>query len=871
MAGEKNKDANALTRFHKVVLSWDYFQLLKDSEQRAKEWKSKKNGAALGLKEVKNTYSDVDDYIATFEPLLFEEVKAQIVQGRDEDNVTVWKLGAVITLSESDGFHVPVVVYNSEEGEIIAENDLLLLSSENLQEGKGLPSGYAFALVLNREGKDRLKLRTFLSGEVSLMNLDKIKSCPRLLNMHSIFTASDVSQRRVWILKIASLSTIVREYVGLWSITSLPFKELILSADEKDSGSEDRSWTIARPLMEILENDHNTSQMDAIHVGLSRKTFVLIQGPPGTGKTQTILGLLSAILHSTPVRGKSKGGLRDKRLVRELDIHEKYNHWKLASPWLYDINPRDKIMPIDGDDGFFPTSGNELKPEIVNSNRKYRVRVLVCAPSNSALDEIVLRVLSKGIHDENGNVDKPKIVRIGLKPHHSVQAVSMDYQVEQKLSGMDNTTADARKRGATGDRDSIRASVLDEAAIVFSTLSFSGSSLFSKLNHVFDVVIIDEAAQAVEPATLVPLANGCKQVFLVGDPVQLPATVISPIAERFGYGMSLFKRLQKAGYPVQMLKTQYRMHPEIRYFPSREFYSEALEDGPDVKDQTERPWHGYHCFGPFVFFDITEGVESQPSGSGSWVNVDEVEFILLMYNKLVTNYPELKSSSRLAIISPYRHQVKLFRDRFRDTFGVESDKLVDINTVDGFQSVNIVVTMLEKTIFIKLLEPRDGGGGGSHKNVWFAIDVNPTVGFAPGREKDVAIFSCVRASKDKGIGFVADFRRMNVGITRARSSVLVVGSASTLKRDKHWANLVQSAEQRSCLFKVSRPYTSFFNDKNLKTLQVKDETMIDAVENHPGETEDNAAMYGNPVGEPEQGQVDDDDYGDGEDAGFGED
>lgn len=281
-------------------------------------------------------------------------------------------------------------------------------------------------------------------------------------------------------------------------------------------------------------------------------------------------------------------------------------------------------MPINGDDGFFPTSGNELKPEVVNSSRKYRVRVLVCAPSNSALDEIVLRLLNTGIRDENDHAYNPKIVRIGLKPHHSVQAVSMDYLVEQKLAGMDSQAGDKQKQGGVAkDKDSIRAAILDEAVIVFSTLSFSGSALFSKLNRGFDVVIIDEAAQAVEPATLVPLANGCKQVFLVGDPVQLPATVISPVAEKFGYGMSLFKRFQRAGYPVQMLRTQYRMNPEIRSFPSREFYHEALEDGPDVEEQTKRSWHKFRCFGPFCFFDILEGKESQPSGSGSWVNVDE--------------------------------------------------------------------------------------------------------------------------------------------------------------------------------------------------------------------------------------------------------
>lgn len=124
---------------------------------------------------------------------------------------------------------------------------------------------------------------------------------------------------------------------------------------------------------------------------------------------------------------------------------------------------------------------------------------------------------------------------------------------------------------------------------------------------------------------------------------------------------------------------------QIRSFPSKEFYEDALVDGPDLVTQTERSWHRFRCFGPFCFFDIHDGKESQPQGSGSWVNVDEVEFVLSMYGKLISSYPELKESSRLAIISPYRHQVLLFREKFRSTFGVESNKLVDINTVDGFQ------------------------------------------------------------------------------------------------------------------------------------------------------------------------------------------
>lgn len=112
-----------------------------------------------------------------------------------------------------------------------------------------------------------------------------------------------------------------------------------------------------------------------------------------------------------------------------------------------------------------------------------------------------------------------------------------------------------------------------------------------------------------------------------------------------------------------------------------------MEDGEDIKTQTERDWHRYRCFGPFCFFDIHEGNEARPSGSGSWINVEEVDFILFLYQKLVQLYPTLKSGNKVAIISPYAQQVKLFQKRFEETFGVSAEKVVDICTVDGCQVI----------------------------------------------------------------------------------------------------------------------------------------------------------------------------------------
>uniref|UniRef100_A0A7N0T4L7 AAA+ ATPase domain-containing protein n=1 Tax=Kalanchoe fedtschenkoi TaxID=63787 RepID=A0A7N0T4L7_KALFE len=827
MAIGKNldQDDSYIVRFCKVVLGWDYFRLVTDS-------KGIGDGKAFGLKKVKDTYEDVDDYISTYEPLLFEEVKAQIIQGQNkEDEVIEWRQGAIKECEDNGEFYFPSVVHDSVAGEFIAQNDLLLLSKEKFDR---IPTSYAFAMVEHRVKADEsmqcVRLRMYLNGE-DKQSIDENKSLARVINMRSLVSRSGSS---VYILKICSLSTIFREYVALQSVGSLPFKDLILKAP-KEIRPNEKAWRVPGPLMDYIRTDHNESQQGAICEGLSRKPFVLIQGPPGTGKTQTILGLLSALLHSTPGRVQSERGLRGE--VLDMPIEEKFNHWAKACPWLTGMNPRDEL-PTDGGD--FPINGNELKPEVIDPARNTRVRVLVCAPSNNALDEIVLRILSTGVRDQNNRAYNPKIVRVGLKPHHSVEAVSMDKLVEQKRR---EQTSDDKPKGGALDFETIRAQILDEAAIVFSTLGFSGAAV-SKLNRGFDVVIIDEAAQAVEPSTLVPLVNGCKQVFLIGDPEQLPATVISPVAVKFEYGKSLFKRFQSAGYEVKMLQTQYRMHPEIRSFPSKEFYHDALEDGDDIVSQTKRPWHRYKCFGPFCFFDIHEGVESERSGKGSWVNEDEAEFVIHLHERLVSKYADLKSSSRLAIISPYKHQVSLLRERFKEKYKSEASKIVDINTVDGFQ----------------------------------------------GREKDVAIFSCVRANRDGRIGFLSDSRRMNVGITRARSSILVVGSASTLKKgDEHWKNLVQSAEtvQReengetktvNCFLKVSKPYAVFFRDENLNTMLSSEfpapkahaPVKTSVVVSHNNETTDAGGMADDQEAADDYGEADGGGYDD-DGGGFDED
>jgi superfamily I DNA and/or RNA helicase len=63
---------------------------------------------------------------------------------------------------------------------------------------------------------------------------------------------------------------------------------------------------------------------------------------------------------------------------------------------------------------------------------------------------------------------------------------------------------------------------------------------------------------------------------LVGDPRQLPATILSKASKKLDFDRSLFERLMAAGWPVKMLSVQYRMHPHIRRFPSKHFYNDEL-------------------------------------------------------------------------------------------------------------------------------------------------------------------------------------------------------------------------------------------------------------------------------------------------------
>ena len=316
----------------------------------------------------------------------------------------------------------------------------------------------------------------------------------------------------------------------------------------------------------------------------------------------------------------------------------------------------------------------------------------------------------------------------------------------------------ARDKGNTAARDAdinrrrVQQDILNGAHVICATLSGSGHEMFQKLSIEFDTVVIDEAAQSIELSALIPLKYGCSKCIMVGDPKQLPPTVLSREAARFQYEQSLFVRMQD-NHPgdVHLLDTQYRMHPEISSFPSKTFYDGKLFDGANMARLRRQPWHESDILGPYRFFDVQGTHQSAPKGH-SLINVAEVEVALHLFDRLKSDYGEFDFKEKVGVITPYKSQLRELRACFARKYGDAIFSTIEFNTTDAFQ----------------------------------------------GRESEIIIFSCVRASSTRGIGFLADIRRMNVGLTRAKSSLWVLGNSQSLLGGEFWARLIHDAKSREC-------------------------------------------------------------------------
>ena len=457
-----------------------------------------------------------------------------------------------------------------------------------------------------------------------------------------------------------------------------PLRELLLGMVHDPSGTASLIPELggARGRKTTFAPDLNEPQLIAAKAAVERR-LTLIQGPPGTGKTHTAVRILES--------------------------------------W--------------------------AKQDVGS--------ILAVADSNVAVDNLLEGLLARGV----------RAVRLGqpVKVREKLRLATIDAKMEihplrrdldtqldlnEKLSRRISSMKGKEKGLAHRDikkgwkeirriENQIRDDILDKAQVICCTCIGSGNEILD--GRRFPQVLIDESTQATEPAALVPLVRGARQVVLVGDHKQLPPTVLSFRAEENGLKRSLFERLIGLGIEPLLLTTQYRMHPAISKFPNQQFYSNKLIDGVNSK---ERPapagllWPDWE--NPVAFVPINGGETVSPDGT-SRENPLEVSWVLKILEDLL-EAGELTQKD-IGIITPYAGQVRAIRNSM-------SERLddVEVRTVDGYQ----------------------------------------------GREKEVIIFSCVRSNPEKNVGFLSESRRLNVALTRAKRGLIVIGDPDTLRSDKNW-------------------------------------------------------------------------------------
>ncbi|XP_042463228.1 uncharacterized ATP-dependent helicase C29A10.10c-like [Zingiber officinale] len=806
------------------------------------------------LRRVPGQFESDEEYIRVFEPLLFEECRAQLNSTYEELQEKITKDAHIMVhIKNVDrrerGWYDAIVLPVHECKWNFKEGDIAVLAYP--RPGGAGKSGRRNNYDTNDDDTEHeatshvvgtvrrhIHIDTrYLAGAIFHFYAgDLYGSCSKS-NDHIL---RKLEPKSTWYLTtLGSLATTQREYIALHAFRRLNGQ--MQSAILKPSPEHFPKYEDLPPAMsdcftqyfvDYLHRTFNPPQLAAIqwaamhtasgtnNRGAKRQDpwpFTLVQGPPGTGKTHTVWGMLNVI-----------------HLVQ-------YQHYytallKKLAPESY--KQTTEVNLVNASSGSIDEVLQNIDQSLLRTLPKLcpKPRMLVCAPSNAATDELLARVLDRGFIDGEMKVYRPDVARVGVDSQtRASQAVSVERRTEQLLQkgcnevikwlhdlkrreaelsqqisrlqrdliiaaaagmsqgsvGVDPDVLAARDQNrdillqhlaaALESRDKVlvemsrfaileskfhsgttfnmedaranlEASFANEAEIVFTTVSSSGRKIFSRLAHGFDMVVIDEAAQASEVAVLPPLSLGAARCVLVGDPQQLPATVISKAAGTLLYSRSLFERFQQAGCPTLLLSVQYRMHPQIRDFPSRYFYQGRLTDSESIANLDDEVYYRDPLLHPYAFFDITHGRESHRGGSVSYQNVHEAQFSLRLYEHL-QKFVKSNGGKKLSvgIITPYKLQLKCLQREFDDVLKSEEGRDIYINTVDAFQ----------------------------------------------GQERDVIIMSCVRAS-NHGVGFVADIRRMNVALTRARRGLWVIGNANALMQSEDWAALIADAKSRKC-------------------------------------------------------------------------
>jgi hypothetical protein len=329
--------------------------------------------------------------------------------------------------------------------------------------------------------------------------------------------------------------------------------------------------------------------------------------------------------------------------------------------------------------------------------------VLVCTDSNQALDNLVAGA---------STADDPDPGSLHAYGQHGAGEFTLD-------------RANAKRSTHAVVRDRYR-DVPERADVVAATNSSAAT-----LRGEFDLLVLDEATQSTCTASAIPLARA-DRVVLAGDHRQLPPFSATEEPPASSYGLSLFEHLYAEGGVYEgvglQLKTQYRMHRDVAYFPNRAFYDRTLRNGRAVDPLPDRPaLEGYSVGGPVDVVDHSRANEL------------EARLVAHLVRELLDDVP----TGEIGVITPYTAQVRLIRDMLN-------------RAIDG------------------------AGGAGAVDDV--TVD---TIDSFQGSEKTAVVLSLVRSNGEGDLGFLGrpedGPRRLNVALTRAKRYCAVVGDFYTLR------------------------------------------------------------------------------------------
>lgn len=464
------------------------------------------------------------------------------------------------------------------------------------------------------------------------------------------------------------------------------------------TGQQDASFMpqkLAVPLPDL-----NASQQTAVNKILCARELAIVHGPPGTGKTTTLVQAIKA---------------------------------------LYQQNKK---------------------------------QILVVAPSNTAVDLLTEKLTDEGLHVLRvGNparvserlsattLDSKMAAHSGMKEIKKLKKQASEYknmahkykrnfgraEQEQRKALFNEAHKIIKEVGKT--EQFIMDELLAKAEVITATLV--GANHYTVRNLKFDVVVIDEAGQALEPACWIPVLKAQK-VVLVGDYHQLPPTIKSIEAARNGLNNTLLEKcVTRHPEAVVLLEEQYRMHETIMGYSSGVFYQHRLKANVFVAQHLL-----FEQDLPLLFVDTAGCGFNEKAEGTSTVNPEEAGFVIKHLIQFVVElevHYGVKNFPTIGIISPYKQQILVLKEALASAGLQKYAEKISVDTIDSFQ----------------------------------------------GQERDIIYISLTRSNTNKEIGFLSDIRRMNVALTRARKKLVVIGDSSTLSKLAFYADFISYAEQKN--------------------------------------------------------------------------